>query len=171
MSNNFLFVDIETSGLDPNTDEIWEVYFTKVTEDFLPHSEYHALGKPKKALDDYDAWIQKTHGGNTLYVAATTRGKNWGDVDQDLYDYISSCGDKPILSGSSVHFDRDFLYANFSWLKDKCHYRLLDMTALRLISGHHPLLPFSDTSHRAKPDCLNAVYTARYYQQCLTKRS
>lgn len=167
-----IFVDIETSGLDPKENEIWEIFAVKVCKDFYPREELHILIKPNFGFDFYSQFIQKMHGPNGLFADACNKGIDRDVAEQLLIDFFQSdkLDDKIILGGSSVHFDKRFLESKFPNLSEKLHYRMLDVRALNLVCPEVELtLPYPKDEHRAKPDCINACYTARWYNRLLRR--
>lgn len=167
-----IFVDIETSGLSFEADEIWEIFAVKVCKDFYPREELHILIKPDYGIDAYSNHIKGMHLANGLFADACNKGIDRDEAEQLLFDFFQSdkLDDKVILGGSSVHFDRRFLESQFPCLSEKLHYRMLDVRALNLIYPEIELtLPYPKDEHRAKPDCINACYTARWYNRLLRR--
>lgn len=170
MSNSFLFIDIETTGLNPHTDRILEIYGTYVTDDFVPTHDFHHIvdeGSPKM-----DEVVSQMHTKNNLLKECQEVGVSFRDVD-DLFKYDIPLNKQIILAGSGVHFDRKFLEIHFPWIVDRLHYRLFDLRSLSYVTPPdlQPVLPFPKDLHRAKPDTLNAVCTAKYYQNMLVSLS
>lgn len=169
MSNNYLFIDIETSGLNYQEDEIWEIYGCYVTDDFVPTNDFHCLIRPEHNLDKYNSTIQEMHTKNGLYLEAKGRGyKSCLEASEYLKNYIVN--EDLVLGGFGVHFDKRFLEFYFPWMREYFHYRILDVASVRMLGPNtfkNIIMPWGDSNHRANTDTLNAVYTARYFQSVL----
>lgn len=166
--NNYLFVDIETTGLDENEDDILEIAAYTVTDSFEPDRVFHRIMLHNSHVSNEE--VRKMHTDNELISDCIT-GESFDSIDTDFRDYMDGCfldpSKKVILAGSSIHFDKRFLLHDFTWLEAYLHYRVLDIRSTLLLDpkgGDQILLPYRKDLHRATPDCLNAIYTAKYYQ-------
>lgn len=104
--DDYVILDIETTGLDPNKHEIIEVGALLIRRNAL-EAKYTALLKVYTAIP---VFIQKLTGINETMLAERGRDKN--EVLEELRCFI---GDNVIL-GHNVHFDLDFLNAALSRL-------------------------------------------------------
>lgn len=144
----YCFLDIETTGLDPNKDEVLEVAWSFTDDTFTALDE----GKTYLVQPSWDrAWnrinsndiIKKMHTNSGLLAALANpdllsydMGEVWFDLRDDL-DMHSTNG-LIHLAGRSVHFDKSFLLANnFEDLFDDSqpvsfHHRMFDISAIKL---------------------------------------
>lgn len=171
----YLFIDIETTGLSPITDRILEVSAIKVTNTFDIVSQKHwIISHPHPlSLDsptNIDKFVLDMHTKNGLWGECNTSalsisGEAFGD---ELHSYLSDGEPEKgwTIAGCSVHCDKKFLIANYGWFDDMCHYRLFDIRSLMLCCDLRIVKPFED-NHRAVPDNLNSIYTAKCYQRAL----
>jgi len=165
--NNYLFVDIETTGLDHTINCILEISMYKVTDDFTPLSSRHFILKPINTAVSDDFCV-KMHTENGLFQDCNLYGMELLDVNANILEFL---GDRNgwIPAGNSVHFDRRFLEFYFPALRTKFHYRNLDLTCCKLLFNRKILLPYGDKLHRSEPDVLNSIYMARHYYSLLGK--
>ena len=91
-------------------------------------------------------------------------------VDGRLYeDLCASCSNssKPMLMGSSVHFDRAFMAVHMPRSQGVLHHRQLDVTSIRLwwqlMSGKDPLTWDKKAAHRAEDDVEETLNEAMEY--------
>lgn len=97
--NDYTVVDIETTGLSPEYDEIIEICAFKYRGSELVN-KYSTLVKPDREVNDFIT--QLTGITNNMLASAPSAV----DVMQPLYDFIGS----DIIVGHNVNFDINFLY-------------------------------------------------------------
>ncbi len=98
MSRTFVVLDLETTGLDPETDEIVEVGLVRV-EDGKPGAVFHALVRPSRPLP---ARIKSLTG---LDDADLADAPDWSAVRPAVTAFL---GNDPV-AGHHVDFDLSFL--------------------------------------------------------------
>lgn len=176
----FLFLDIETTGLDPQWDSILEFGIKGYADnlEFASHHQYDTMVKPRSTwLDRINAepFVQAMHAEsglteaigkvkgqlpNTLEVQAT--------VLQLLEDWDLKPNTQPIC-GSSVQFDREFLAEYMPKLEAWFHYRNIDVSTIKEIAQRwYPSLPEPDLKpqgkHRVVSDINDSVNLLKYYR-------
>ena len=170
----YLWIDLETTGLDPDNDRIIEVgwflseHHEQVTE------EQSVLITPDKIaweLMQQDLFVQTMHTENDLLKDMESFGTI---LVEDAEDQILELLDKhelgkPILAGSSVHFDRSFIRNWMPRLDRRLSHRHMDVSAIRMFFdsvGYHSVGEKTrPTMHRALEDTQDSynLYT-RYAQ-------
>lgn len=98
---NYTVIDIETTGLSPEYDEIIEIAAIKVM-DGTPSRTFSTLVKPSREIDDYITALT----GITNDMVSTAP-----DISKVLPDFIDFIGDD-VLLGHNINFDINFLYDN-----------------------------------------------------------
>lgn len=182
-SSIMCWIDLETTGLDPQKDRILEIacVLTRGPEfevvDACQHVTDEILKIPLSAMSDV---AREMHLSNGLIVESARADKTLWQVTCDVQDLITKHSDLTdpanptcmVLAGSSVHFDRGFLARHMSRLESWLHYRNFDVSVLdtlartvwpTVFAGRPP----KDTAHRAMPDILCSIAAARYYARML----
>jgi oligoribonuclease len=144
--DNLIWIDLEMTGLFPDTDRIIEIAVV-VTDPNLGNrieGPVFAIHQSDAALDAMDAWNKGTHGRSGLIdrVKASTvdEAQAEADVIEFLKQYVSK-GKSP-MCGNSICQDRRFLARTMPRLEDFFHYRNLDVSTLK------------ELAKRWKPDIL-----------------
>lgn len=173
----YLFLDLETTGLDPDADGILECAA------IVTDANLREIGEPLHVVvraydgdrDDANEHVQAMHDKNGLWRECFASDLDVDDLAIELDALIESheWSDPkgPILAGSSVHFDRSFLDADMPDVLDKMHYRMLDVRSLTLAAEDACGLVFpKHEAHRALPDVRETIERARRVFEALACR-
>jgi oligoribonuclease len=132
---NLVWIDLEMTGLAPDTDRIIEVAVV-VTDPQLSvriEGPVFAIHQSDAVLDTMDAWNKGTHGrsGLTERVRASTvdEAAAQAQVIAFLRQYVAA-GKSP-MCGNSICQDRRFLARTMPALEAFFHYRNLDVSTLK----------------------------------------
>ena len=133
--SNLIWIDLEMTGLFPDTDRIIEIAVV-VTDPLLAvriEGPVFAIHQSDATLDAMDAWNKGTHGRSGLIdrvkasaideAAAESRVIEW------LKQYVPA-GKSP-MCGNSICQDRRFLANHMPALEAFFHYRNLDVSTLK----------------------------------------
>jgi oligoribonuclease len=133
--NNLVWIDLEMTGLVPETDRIIEVAVV-VTDPHLTvrvEGPVFAIHQSDAVLDGMDAWNKGTHGKSGLIdrVKASTVDEAAAEaaVIAFLKQYVPK-GKSP-MCGNSICQDRRFLARTMPGLEAFFHYRNLDVSTLK----------------------------------------
>ncbi len=133
--NNLVWIDLEMTGLVPETDRIIEVAVV-VTDPHLTvrvEGPVFAIHQSDAVLDGMDAWNKGTHGRSGLIdrVKASTVDEAAAEaaVIAFLKQYVPK-GKSP-MCGNSICQDRRFLARTMPGLEAFFHYRNLDVSTLK----------------------------------------
>lgn len=152
---------MEMTGLEPEIERVIEVAVVITDLQFKPLETYHAVvNQPEAFLENMDEWNTKHHTASGL-VAKVPTGKNPGDVEQDLLDLIKkhyADEERPVLCGNSIFQDRKFIDLYFKRFAKRLHYRMMDVTAWKIIMNacYHVEYQKRD-SHRALDDIMESI--------------
>lgn len=185
-STHLVFVDIETTGLEPKTCAPLEIGMAIVDHDlfvvdrktYLVHRT--SLGRWKDV--PVEQFVHAMHHESGL----------WEDLDKGLPyvdDYADEVVDsllhewlvqhfgyqvgKTVIAGNSVQFDRKFLEAYFPVTNAFLHYRQVDQSGLRefckrvLGAQYEWKLPKDRKLHRVNPDLDDSIALARFHRDLL----
>lgn len=169
-----LWIDLEMTGLDPVNDRILEVAAIATDWNFTEIATYEAakkvsstlVEKRMKAAPDFwnkfpavrDALVAQ----NNSDLAKSTR-----TIEEELIAFINEhfrADEKVLLAGNSIHQDRKFIQNEWHTLNDRLHYRMLDVSAWKVVfEGKYRKKFAKPESHRALDDIRGSVEELRYY--------
>ena len=117
------FLEIATIITDSNLNEIEQ------GPDLIIH-------QPQEKLVSMDSWALKTHRSSGLIDAVRNSSVFLKTAEEKTLNFFKKhCDpDTALLAGNSVWQDRNFLKKYMPSLVDFCYYRVLDVTAIRLLS-------------------------------------
>lgn len=133
--DNLIWIDLEMTGLYPDTDRIIEVAVVVTDPQLILRVEgpVLAIHQSEATLDTMDAWNKGTHGrsGLTDRVRASTvdEAAAQAQVIAFLDQYVGK-GKSP-MCGNSICQDRRFLARTMPDLEAYFHYRNLDVSTLK----------------------------------------
>ncbi|KAK7426162.1 Phosphatidylinositol 3,4,5-trisphosphate-dependent Rac exchanger 2 protein [Neonectria magnoliae] len=175
-----VWIDCEMTGLNPDTEEIIEIYciITTGNLEVLDEEGFHAIiHLPSSRLDQMDAWCTKTHADSGLtaaVLASTTTPEQAADA---LYEYITRFipeRKRGLLAGNSVHCDRAFLRRGpYARVTKHLHHRILDVSSIKEAARRWSArrivnkVPSKKGLHKARDDILESIEEARYYREAI----
>lgn len=186
-----IFVDVETTDLDPMRGKILEVAAIATDDNLVELGRFHAITDEASriALGTLDPVVQRMHLASGLWLESASLPT--GDdparmdkrltrrVDVALAEFIekwTTAGDvprdqKPQLGGSTVDFDRAWMQAHLPTSLHKLHYRSIDATTLNEVARRHfprafDTRPLVDPAraHRAMADLEASLGCVRHYR-------
>lgn len=157
-----LWLDLETTGLDPETDAVLEVALMEA--DHLDPFNAVPVYTAVLALDptrELTPFIRDMHTRNGLLPECYTSSVARFDAEDAMLHYVAQeerRADYPVLAGSSVHFDHDFLKVHMPRLARRLSHRHYDVSSIKLFceSIGMPPLPKAG-AHRAIADVLESI--------------
>jgi oligoribonuclease len=162
-----LWIDMEMTGLDPTREVILEVAAIVTDLELAEIGTYEAvLKQPQKYLDAMDDWNKKHHGESGL-VAKVAQGKEPAVVEDELIRFVGEhFGERAVIAGNSIHQDRSFIDLQMPRLAEKLHYRMLDVTAWKILMTTRFALRYEKKkAHRAQDDIRESLGELRFYLQ------
>jgi oligoribonuclease len=167
---SLLWMDLEMTGLDPTQDRILEVAVIATDWDFKEVARYTAVKKVgpslmKKRMTT-QFWLDNASVRDAL-TAQNLDGKNGRAVENELLVFIDEHFDldkKIILAGNSIHQDRKFIDNEWPRLSERLHYRMLDVSAWKLVfEGKYRKKFAKPEQHRALEDIKGSIEELQYY--------
>jgi oligoribonuclease len=169
-----LWIDLEMTGLHPQDDLILEVAAIVTDWDFKEIATYQGVVKADEMT------LQERVAANAVFWEANpdsikglkeqnSDGKDIEVVEQELLDFINEHigGKNPaLLAGNSIHVDRRFIMTNWPKLENRLHYRMLDVSAWKVVfEGRFGKKFAKPESHRALQDIKGSIAELKYYLQ------
>lgn len=168
-----LWIDLEMTGLDPKEDRIMEVAAIATDWDFNEIATYEAVVKvgPRLVSERFkvqqDFWDANPEARDGLIAQNLEKGRSARTVENELLDFIEQHFDatEPILlAGSSIHQDRRFVRNEWHRLDKKLHYRMLDVSAWKVVfGGKYKKMFAKPKAHRAFDDIRGSIMELKYY--------
>lgn len=176
-ANNLCWLDMEMTGLSPETDRIIEVAVIITDSDLnvLAQSPVYAVHQSDEVLDAMDEWCTATHGRTGLTQRVRESQYTEAEVEQNLLDFIAAWipTQASPMCGNSVHQDRRFMQKYMPRLEAHFHYRNLDVSTLKeLAKRWNPAVAkgvVKRGSHKALDDILESIEEMRYYRDHFLK--
>lgn len=179
MLNNVIWLDLETSGLDPKECEILEISIAvaKAGDPLTIEKRYTAVLDCNSDPRTWDPFVLDMHSRNGLLVEATkqrndSKGPGGGvprleRVARTVLGYLPISGRAPYtLAGNSVHFDWGFLKVHMPAVAEKFSHRLLDVSACQLFCQSLGYVPTkAEPAHRAEADVDSSIAQFARLQQ------
>lgn len=169
-----LWVDLEMTGLDAQKDVILEVAAEITDFEFKTLASYEAIVQQDKDLVidrmQKNTWWQSYPANRDEFIRKMETGKSSAQVEQELIALVEEhFGDEPaILSGNSIHNDRNFIKQWWPALDLKMHYRMLDVSSLKIVMQGKYGLEFEKREiHRAFDDIQASIAELQYYLEWL----
>lgn len=165
-----LWMDLEMTGLDPVEDRILEVACIATDWDMNEIATYEAVKKVGPNLMKQrmvGKFWDRYAGVRDALMAQNDDGKNGRIVENELLEFVAEHfdTDKPVmLAGNSIHQDRKFLDNEWPRLGEKLHYRMLDVTAWKVVmEGKYKKKFAKPEQHRALEDIRGSIQELTYY--------
>jgi oligoribonuclease len=166
-----LWIDLEMTGLDPETCVILEV-FAKVTDfDCKELAHYEAvIAQPETALAQCNEHVIAMHTASGLFDRVRQEGRPEDEVVGELASFIRQYipDEKVVLAGNSIHQDRRFIRQYWPSIEVLLHYRMLDVTSFKIyMQGKYGLQFEKKETHRALDDIGESIAELQFYLERL----
>lgn len=171
--NNLVWLDLEMTGLNPHYDRILEMA-TIITDselNIIAEGPVFAIHQEQKHLDHMDKWCTEQHGksGLTKRVQDSAITENQAELDTLAFIKKYVPEKKSPLCGNTIYQDRRFLFEYMPTLEDYFHYRLLDVSTIKILAQRwmpNIMDGFKkDSTHLALQDIRDSIEELRYYRQ------
>ncbi|KAI0425140.1 ribonuclease H-like domain-containing protein [Xylaria sp. FL1042] len=175
-----VWIDCEMTGLDPDREEIIEI-FCIITTGALEVVDEEGWGtvvhQDTERMDMMDEWCTRVHGQSGLTASVIASKVTPERAADELLAYIKSHVPErgvALLAGNSVHADRAFLSKEpYKKVVDHLHHRILDVSTIKEAARRWspPVVirktPKKQGLHQAKEDILESIAEARYYKDVI----
>jgi oligoribonuclease len=175
--NRLVWIDMEMTGLRPDTDRIIEVALIVTDHDLAPVADpaVWVLHQDDAILDGMDAWNTSTHGRSGLTDKVRASDLTETQVEAAALEFLRAhvpARTSP-MCGNSICQDRRFLARWMPALEDYFHYRNLDVSTLKeLCKRWRPDVARGfdkDTKHTALADVYESLDELKYYREHFLK--
>ena len=170
--NALIWIDLEMTGLNPETDRIIElaIIITDNQLNVVAEGPVLAVHQAQSVLDAMDDWNKRTHTQTGLLERVKLSTFNELDVERMALQFVQKyvAKNKSPMCGSSICQDRRFMARLMPELEAWFHYRNLDVSTLKeLMLRWRPELAnglVKKNTHRALDDIRESIQELDYYR-------
>jgi len=172
-SDYLVWIDLEMTGLKPDTDVIIEMatIVTDLDLNTVAEGPVIAIHQPPEVLEAMDDWNKRTHGASGLIERVRSSTYTMASAEKRTLESLTLLvepGSSP-MCGNSICQDRRFLARHMPTLEKFFHYRNLDVSTLKELARRWApgLIPgFSKRGeHMALADIRESIRELAYYRE------
>jgi oligoribonuclease len=160
--NYLVWLDMEMTGLVPETDRIIEIAMVVTDNDLNTIAEAPTLvvHQPDNILDGMDNWNKSTHGKSGLIDRIKASALDEAQVEEQCLAFLKE--HVPVrtspMCGNSICQDRRFMARWMPKLEDYFHYRNLDVSTLKELAKRWKPEVASGIKKHGKHEALADIY-------------
>ena len=172
-NEHLIWVDMEMSGLNPETDRILEIAIivTDAHLNTIATAPVWVVHQEEAVLDAMDSWNKGTHGRSGLIDKVKVATQDEDSVEAVCIEFLKQyikAGIAP-MCGNTIGQDRRFMAKYMPKLEAYFHYRNIDVSTLKeLCKRWHPELVKGFTkqqAHTALADIQESIEELKYYRE------
>jgi len=172
-NNNLIWVDMEMSGLLPDSDVILELAAVVTDGDLnvVAESPVFVVHQSDAVLDGMDAWNKGTHGKSGLIDKVKASTLTEAEAEAQMIEFLKQYvpANKSPMSGNSIGQDRRFMANYMPKLEAYFHYRNLDVSTLKELARRwRPKLADGfkkANAHTALADIYESIEELKFYRE------
>jgi oligoribonuclease len=170
---HLLWLDMEMTGLSPDTDRIIEIAIVVTDADLNTVAEGPVLvvHQPDEIMDAMDSWNKGTHGKSGLIDRVKASQLDEAEAEAQMLAFVKQhvpAKTSP-MCGNSICQDRRFMARCMPQLEAYFHYRNLDVSTLKeLAKRWRPGLSEGfkkSNKHEALADIYESIDEMKYYRE------
>jgi len=171
--NNLIWLDMEMSGLLPDSDRILElaVVVTDANLNVLGESPVFVIHQSEAVLDGMDAWNKGAHGRSGLIEKVKASTLTEAEATLQMITFLKQfvpAGKSP-MCGNSICQDRRFMARYMPDLEKYFHYRNLDVSTFKELARRWKPEIYSGfkkaSKHEALADIYESIEELKYYRE------
>ncbi|WP_193615822.1 oligoribonuclease [Massilia sp. YMA4] len=174
---NLVWVDMEMTGLEPDTDRIIEVAIvvTDMHLNVLAEGPVLVIHQSDATLDAMDSWNKGTHGRSGLIDKVKASTVTEEQAEAELIAFMKQwvpAGKSP-MCGNTIGQDRRFMVRYMPKLEAFFHYRNVDVSTIKELCRRwkpEVIAGFKKAQkHTALADILESIEELKYYREHFIK--
>ncbi|MGB4812341.1 MAG: oligoribonuclease [Methylophilaceae bacterium] len=171
--NNLIWLDMEMSGLLPDSDRILELAAVVTDADLnvLGESPVLVIHQSDQVLDGMDAWNKGAHGRSGLIDKVKTSTVDEEQATKVMIEFLKQyvpIGKSP-MCGNSICQDRRFMARYMPNLETYFHYRNLDVSVFKELARRWKPEIYAGfkkaSKHEALADIYESIDELKYYRE------
>ena len=170
---HLLWLDMEMTGLSPETDRIIELAIVVTDADLNTVAEGPVLvvHQPDEVMNGMDSWNKGTHGKSGLIDRVKASQLTEADAEAQMLEFVKQHVPPRTspMCGNSICQDRRFMARSMPQLEAFFHYRNLDVSTLKeLAKRWRPGLceTFKKSNkHEALADIYESIDELKFYRE------
>ena len=174
-SDYLVWIDLEMTGLKPDTDVIIEMATIITDSDLNTVAEgpVIAIHQPDSVLDAMDDWNRRTHGASGLIDRVRASTYTLASAEKRTLETLTALveANSSPMCGNSICQDRRFLARQMPTLEKFFHYRNLDVSTLKELARRWAPEIMSgfvkQGEHKALADIQESIRELAYYREHL----
>ncbi len=176
-SDNLIWIDLEMTGLDTQSDRIIEIA-TIVTDgalNIVAEGPVLAIHQPDTVLDAMDEWNRTTHGASGLLQRVRQSRLSAEEAEARTLEFLADhvVGGTSPMCGNSICQDRRFLAREMPLLEKFFHYRNLDVSTVKELARRWAPAVLEgvtkSSTHRALDDIRESIRELDHYRRHFMK--
>ena len=174
-ANNLIWIDMEMTGLQPESDRIIEIAMlvTDAQLEIIAEGPVLVVHQPDEVLEAMDSWNKSTHKKTGLIERVRASTLSEAEVERRALQFLGQhvpASSSP-MCGNSICQDRRFLARWMPQLEAHFHYRNLDVSTLKeLVRRWKPevMKGFSkEGKHEALADIHESISELKFYRKAV----
>ncbi|HWH47424.1 MAG TPA: oligoribonuclease [Burkholderiales bacterium] len=170
---HLIWIDMEMSGLYPDTDRVLEVAIVVTDSQLVTVAEapVKVVHQADEVLERMDSWNRSTHKKSGLIDKVKASRQSEPEVEAELISFLAQYvpENSSPMCGNSICQDRRFLARHMPKLEAFFHYRNLDVSTLKeLAKRWKPAIVAGMTKHgkhEALADIYESIDELKYYRE------
>ncbi len=174
--DKLVWLDLEMTGLIPTRDKIIEVAIIITDWDFKELATFDSgVGNDPDAIRDMldaDPWFTQYPDNKRKFIELAASSPQREQVEDRLLELLDEHfpHGPALLAGNSIHTDRQFIRAYWPRFEERLHYRMLDVSAWKVVMiGKYGVEFKKQETHRALDDIRESIAELEYYLKDIGK--
>lgn len=160
--NHLIWLDLEMTGLEPDTDRIIEIAMVITDErlNTVAEAPVIAVHQSDAVLDGMDEWNRNTHGKSGLIARVKASPSGEAEAEAAMLAFLQEWvpARASPMCGNSVCQDRRFLARHMTKLEAWFHYRNLDVSTLKELARRWRPEVYKGVEKKGKHEALADIH-------------